>query len=114
MQVTVDDKIKENPAWASAVTSANRVLEEEAVGPTAEQAKAEWKLINGKERNAAFRLELSDDIGQAEAQFTPEELLDRPYHMRISLRWLWGDMLYDGFHKLVQQLKATVQDLEEE
>ncbi|MBY0522137.1 MAG: hypothetical protein K2R98_01990 [Gemmataceae bacterium] len=114
MNLTVEEKIKQNTEWDTAVYGATKLLEEMVRNSVARLATVDWTLVWYKDRFPGFLLKISDEVGgTAEMRFTLEELKDG-HHLRDRLRRLWADVLSTSSKKLLAKLRQTVANLEED
>lgn len=110
MKVITDKNILADPSLNEAVESATRILEEE-IGNPASRITAEWNLLMDNAKSSGVELRISDYTGEATGQLALDEL--RPSsHLRNRLYSLWGDLLQSRSHKLLEQLRQHVQELE--
>jgi hypothetical protein len=112
MKTTLDEKIRRNPEWSSAVERATGQLQALVVDSRfAAEAEAEWSVVRNGGPSPGFLLRISDPVAEAKGVFSLEEFKDTS-QMRRHLNWLWGDFLQDLSHKQLDKLHQTVQQLE--
>jgi len=108
--VEIEAEIRDNPALASEVDRATRLLKAE-LGPSAGLVTARWSQPQGDRGRVV--LEISDWTGSAEDSFGREELATSP-RLADRLHRLWGDLLQVRSHKQMERVKQLVQELEED
>jgi hypothetical protein len=110
MNVYVQELIKANSQWDSAVSRASRFLESE-LGPSAGVVTANWSLARDGRGRPLLDLKISDFAGAVNAQFAPDELKNESQVQSRLIR-LWGDLLQVRSHKLVEQFRPAGHEAE--
>lgn len=108
MDVTIDPQIERDGHLASSVREATRLLIEE-IGPSAGQARSEWRSSTDEKQRPLIDLTVSDRTGAVTYRFAPVELSNGP-HMETRLHRLWGDLLMVRSH---HQLDSTIWGLQQ-
>jgi hypothetical protein len=102
MRINIDPKIGENGSWAQGIERANAILPL-VVGRSSDVVTADWDLTLDERQRPLLALKLSDSSGSIEDRFHLEELTDSE-RLWLRLHHLWGDLLQDRSHKLLQEL----------
>jgi hypothetical protein len=104
-QLTISGDIDGDRILGPRVHHANQLLER-AIGHTALAPTAEWDLTRDSAGRRSVILVLSDSTGaRVEARFDSEELAQEG-RLQGKLQRIWGDLLQDRSHKLLNQLSS--------
>jgi len=106
MNVTFGDTLRRSSYDELLALQATQRLEE-AIGPPAPRVSATWDLDEDERGRAAITLELADATESAKARFEPSELARDSNRTRLRFIRLWGDVLQEKSHRLLQKLLAS-------
>lgn len=114
MELTIEDRIRQNPDWDTAVYGATKMLEELVRESTSRLAAVDWSLVWNKDRFPSFLVRVKDDLGgTAEMRFTLDELKNGAC-LHDRLNWLWGDVLGASYKKRLAKLRELIANLPED
>ena len=100
------EAIASNKALLESVKRAHELLAG-VIGKTSRQVTEDWSLETAAKGLPRVELTLTDQETQEQIsrRFSPEELNDGP-SLLSRLDWLWGDLLKNVSHKLLEQMRS--------
>jgi hypothetical protein len=106
----ISEAIRRDPKLLGDVERATAILEE-VMTHSAKDISVIWKSMSSLDE-IMLGLDLTDGTSIASAAFTEADLSpDSRKRLRRALNWLWGDLLQEQSHRLMEKLNLTMQEL---